>query len=607
MAPSKQPSYSQEDLQNAISAIENGMSYYRAAILYKIPKTTLIYKKLGKIPMERKMGPDTFLSTSEETLLVKWMFQISDKGFPPTKECLLDSVQLLIKELKRVTPFVDGRPGRRWYESFLRRHPQVGRRVSQNLSNARAKVTESKICNWFKEVREYFETNELSDILGHPDRIFNCDETAIYLSPKDNRVLVRKGQKAVYSFTNNDDKECITTLFMCCANGTFAPPMVLHNYKRMPQKVALSMPESWGLGSTDSGWMTGESFYEYVVNVFWPWLQENAVTLPIALFLDGHVSHMSMALSEFCSSHNIILIALLPNATHILQPLDVSFFRPFKVHWKKMVYQWKLANNGNKLFREDFAPLLKKTLSTMSNKEQIIVNGFRTCGLFPFSEKNIDFNKFFKQSSSNNCNVENDGEVREKYRNCLKLVEREIPIKLLEFERSQSQEIWEGDTEDKSLFNLWRNIKIKAGLLPEVSENDTFPIVDTATENLISEVLQDNPNLSNLELNQYDMIIDINENDFNEINENNFTASSPNKTPGKNPIVITIPSANVTPQKNSITSTSTQIDPLARSPEEKDDGGKIKVLQNIALNEGLIKKKLWQRWIQVFWKKHQII
>lgn len=179
-------------------------------------------------------------------------------------------------------------------------------------------------------------------------------------------------------------------------------------------------------------------------------------------------SDMSMALSEFCSSHNIILIALFPNATHILQPLDVSFFRPFKVHWKNMVYQWKIANNGGKLFREDFAPLLQKTLSTMVNKEQIIVNGFRTCGLFPFSEKSIHFDKFSEQSeqSSEISNLNDSKDSKEKYKKCLQFVEKEIQDRVLEFENS---EIWEGNIEDTSLFKFWRDVKMKAGLLPEFS------------------------------------------------------------------------------------------------------------------------------------------
>ncbi|KAK5638761.1 hypothetical protein RI129_013056 [Pyrocoelia pectoralis] len=47
------------------------------------------------------------------------------------------------------------------------------------------------------------------DIVSDPSRIFNCDETAVFLSPKEDKVLVKKGDKAVYNFINNDEKECL--------------------------------------------------------------------------------------------------------------------------------------------------------------------------------------------------------------------------------------------------------------------------------------------------------------------------------------------------------------------------------------------------------------
>ncbi|KAG5895651.1 hypothetical protein JTB14_008660 [Gonioctena quinquepunctata] len=52
------------------------------------------------------------------------------------------------------------------------------------------------------------------------------------------------------------------------------------------------------------------------------WLEDNHVEKPIILFLDGHRSHMTQTLSEFCQNNGIVLYALPPNTTHILQPAD---------------------------------------------------------------------------------------------------------------------------------------------------------------------------------------------------------------------------------------------------------------------------------------------
>ena len=58
------------------------------------------------------------------------------------------------------------------------------------------------------------------------------------------------------------------------------------------------------------------------------------IPLPGIVFLDGHASHFSIELSEFCSKNGIIFVALFPNATHILQPLDVAVLGPMKAKWK---------------------------------------------------------------------------------------------------------------------------------------------------------------------------------------------------------------------------------------------------------------------------------
>lgn len=66
--------YSEDDLQGALNARKRGLSYEKAAKMYNVPKSTLIYKEKGITPMERKMGPPAFLSQDEEKLLVEWLF-----------------------------------------------------------------------------------------------------------------------------------------------------------------------------------------------------------------------------------------------------------------------------------------------------------------------------------------------------------------------------------------------------------------------------------------------------------------------------------------------------------------------------------------------------
>lgn len=300
------------------------------------------------------------------------------------------------------------------------------------------------------------------DKLGFIDidksRVFNRDESAFFLSPKGERVLVKKGKKTVYTFTRNSDKECLTVLFMANANGQLPPPMIVFPYERIPYSISQSMPDGWAIGKSDSGWMTAQTFYEYIVNVFHPWLLRNKISMPIILYVDGHSSHLTMPLAQFCIENGIELVALYPNATHLLQPLDVAFFRPLKAAWKRMVQEWRTENYGKRIRNEDFGPLLERSIATL-NIPEIMANGFRACGLFPFSADALQYDKLLtKQNMSNSTNdFTPSEEERQKH---LEFFEKYIDSEVLEtFAEAKKKEIWDGKLENQGLFNYWLSLQ----------------------------------------------------------------------------------------------------------------------------------------------------
>ncbi|KAJ8916360.1 hypothetical protein NQ315_005057 [Exocentrus adspersus] len=272
--------------------------------------------------------------------------------------------------------------------------------MTQNLTKSRSEISEQKIRNWFTEIENYVTEKNLHDVFQDPKRVFNTDESAFFLCPKGIKCLIRKGNKTSYNFVSNDEKECLTTLITANAAGMLVPPMIVFNYERIPPHISNLMPSGWGIGKTESGWMTGQSFYEFITNIFHKFLIENKIQLPVVLFVDGHASHLTMELSNFCIENKIELIALYPNATHILQPMDVAIFHPLKNGWKQAVQRFKVENDGKKLKRENFGPLLK-TVIEESLTPDMFRNGFRTCGLFPLDSNAVPYSKYFKTLAPN--------------------------------------------------------------------------------------------------------------------------------------------------------------------------------------------------------------
>lgn len=390
---SKKRQYSKESIDKALNYVLNeGGTIRAAAKIFEVPRSSIQFK-LKNPDTKFKSGPNPILTESEEQSLCEFIIKLANRGFPRKKEDIQTCVQDFLRANPRSNPFKDNRPGDAWFKAFLKRHPNISIRTSEGVTNASACVSELDIKKWFDEIQQYLIEENLNDVIQDPRRIFNADETGFNICPKTGKVLAEKGCKNVYEIEKAGAKENITVMFSFSAAGLSCNPMIIYPYKRIPDRIAESVPSGWGIGRSDTGWMTAAVFYEYMANVFHPQLIVNNIPLPVILFVDGHKTHLTIEVSELCKALNIHLIALYPNATRILQPADVAAFRPIKTGWKKGLRDWYATNNYAKsLTKMDFAPLLKTILDNMV-KETTIINGFRVTGLYPFNKNNVDYSK----------------------------------------------------------------------------------------------------------------------------------------------------------------------------------------------------------------------
>jgi len=119
--------------------------------------------------------------------------------------------------------------------------------------------------------------------------------------------------------------------------------------------------------------MTGSSMLEYARILHRDLVQKGLLdkegaAQKVVLFLDSYPAHLEIEFSKFCEEHGIILICLLENANHILQPIEAVMSAILKQHCDKEFQDHKLScgesvnklNIGSKL---DAA--LKKISSTI--------------------------------------------------------------------------------------------------------------------------------------------------------------------------------------------------------------------------------------------------
>lgn len=94
----------------------------------------------------------------------------------------------------RENPFKNNMPGNKWYENFLKRHPNLTVRTPEPITDASSKVAESNIRGWFEQIKKYLTEKDYFKIVEDPSRVFNGDETNFLMCPKSGKVLAPKGK-----------------------------------------------------------------------------------------------------------------------------------------------------------------------------------------------------------------------------------------------------------------------------------------------------------------------------------------------------------------------------------------------------------------------------
>nr|CAI5820483.1 unnamed protein product [Callosobruchus analis] len=166
--------------------------------------------------------------------------------------------------------------------------------------------------------------------------------------------------------------------------------MIIYPYKTMPPKETAA--NNWVVGYSDNGWIKSSLFYEYVANVFVPHVEKNKIVKPPILFADGHKTHLTLQISQLCSKQGIMLIALYPNATRLLQPADIAAFKPLKTGFQHGILNWRRKYPLMQYTKENFAPLLSRVVEKYV-KPETLISGFRAIRLCPFNSDAINYTK----------------------------------------------------------------------------------------------------------------------------------------------------------------------------------------------------------------------
>ena len=146
------------------------------------------------------------------------------------------------------------------------------------------------------------------------------------------------------------DWEQVTCLCAVSASGQAVPRMEIFAGERFKYNPMHNCVEGAFFGRSSNWWINTELFYGWVANHF----SKRVPARPVVLLLDGHSLHINLELSKFCRDNSIFLYCFPAHASHILQPLDVSFFKPLKASWGKACDNYRVRYPGTHVTKHFF-------------------------------------------------------------------------------------------------------------------------------------------------------------------------------------------------------------------------------------------------------------
>ena len=112
------------------------------------------------------------------------------------------------------------------------------------------------------------------------------------------------------------------------------------------------------------------------------------------LFIDRAKVHLSIKASEFCARNDIILYTLYPNATHLIQPLDLALMGSMKNIYKEEMRKWLMRNIRETFDKYRFVEVFRETYQqscTFINA----VQGFEKAGIIPWNPDKVKMGKLY--------------------------------------------------------------------------------------------------------------------------------------------------------------------------------------------------------------------
>ena len=203
-------------------------------------------------------------------------------------------------------------------------------RRPEGLDVQRARSLSKEACERF-----YKFLGEIYSAGGYPpSQIWNADETRLSATQKNGsmKVIGVKGSRNVMSITSSNSQ---WMTIMVCSNALdySIPNLYIFTGVRVREDYEGDCEQGAKMAMQENGWITEEILLGWLDHFRESVLGGVSQEFKHLFLVDGHKTHMTLAVVTKAACLGIDIALLPPHTTHQLQPLDVAVFKSFKTNF----------------------------------------------------------------------------------------------------------------------------------------------------------------------------------------------------------------------------------------------------------------------------------
>lgn len=218
-----------------------------------------------------------------------------------------------------------------------------------SIDRNRTQVKKSQVIDYFTVLENAYSK------MVNPLLVFNMDETGLSSRPEKGKIYrcVTHAESTFLPFKiETRDYRHISIVSTISLAGEVITPLTILTRKHWESEIG---NETWynqfKFIYGESGYMNASIMKYYINNILKPHIMKtreiiNDLNAHAVLIMDNMSAHVTNdVMNEFASLENFEIVLLPPHSSHILQPLDLSYFGIFK----KRYMQYKNARSISSL------------------------------------------------------------------------------------------------------------------------------------------------------------------------------------------------------------------------------------------------------------------